>query len=186
VPFDRSQNIIRDNLKNRHQTLFFAPNNNIYAKQQLIIFTKMKLFLTALIILTTSACGGDHAKGEEKVTEGGAGEQWQLSRMSAGMAGAEKSGGDMEWQETLTLLPEKQFLRTRSSTNGETTAKGNYEILNEGEETFLVLTYLSQNSLIGNCSGDLKEHYHMVGKNTLTGTWGACDGPTLTFTKATK
>ncbi|UII28060.1 hypothetical protein LVD15_06440 [Fulvivirga maritima] len=47
---------------------------------------------------------------------------------------------------------------------------------------FFVLTFEDENSdLIGNCSGDNKEHLYYQSDDTLSSSWMACDGPGLTY-----
>ena len=101
---------------------------------------------------------------------------WQLVGMSGMMKDSYKSGEDMSFQESIVLKEDGTFIKFRESEQEKMQAGGTYQ----WEDDRLILSYPQNNDLIGNCSGNLKETYHLE-NNQLRGDWWACDGPGLFY-----
>ncbi|MCM4157155.1 hypothetical protein DHD80_14195 [Gramella sp. AN32] len=109
-------------------------------------------------------------------------QQWKLFKMTGSFDGSETTGEEMEWQETYYFYQDKSFKKVRIKNNISVEAKGSFEILMSDEEAAFILTYNQPSELIGNCTGDLKEHLSLRENNTvLQSSWMACDGPGLFY-----
>lgn len=101
---------------------------------------------------------------------------WQLVGMSGMIANSYKSGDDMSFQESIVLKEDGSFIKFRETQQEKKQAGGTYQ----WEDDRLTLSYPEDNDLIGNCTGNLKETYHLD-ENQLRGDWWACDGPGLFY-----
>lgn len=101
---------------------------------------------------------------------------WQLVGMSGMIANSYKSGDDMSFQESIVLKEDGSFIKFRETEQEKKQAGGTYQ----WEDDRLTLSYPEDNDLIGNCTGNLKETYHLD-ENQLRGDWWACDGPGLFY-----
>ena len=111
-------------------------------------------------------------------------QQWQLVEMSGSMANVPPaSGSDMEWQEYYRFYPDSTFIKSRTRDGSTIEKSGTYSAVTLEDGEYLELTYPSENDLIGNCSGELKELLFFESEAKLIGTWQACDGPGLVYEK---
>ncbi len=109
-------------------------------------------------------------------------QQWKLVKMTGSTRNSETIGENMEWQETYLLTENGEFTKTRERDGNTLQAVGTYKVLELSDGLYLEFTYPESSSLIGNCTGDLKELLSFR-DNTLYGTWLACDGPGLEYQK---
>jgi hypothetical protein len=138
--------------------------------------------LTIIIVafLTVfSSCTKDN----EETTTVDYSEKWTLVKMSGSKLNSETSGTAMEWQEYYLLNNDGTFTKSRVRNAVKTTVSGTYTTIHYQDAKHLELTYLNDNDIIGNCTGDLKEDLYFVASNTLSSTWSACDGPGLEYQK---
>lgn len=108
-------------------------------------------------------------------------EKWILVKMSGSLPSSETTGIAMEWQEYYLFNNDGTFTKSRIRNKIETKATGTYTTILYQYGKYLELTYLKDNEIIGNCSGDLKEDLYFKANNTLSSAWNACDGPGLEY-----
>jgi len=108
-------------------------------------------------------------------------QKWQLIKMTGQIPDSETTGTDMEWQEFYLLNSNGTFIKSREQNGIFSEESGNfaYEDLSDG--TYLLLTYESDNAIIGNCTLDLEEVLKLKSDIRLISTWCACDGPGLEY-----
>lgn len=113
---------------------------------------------------------------------------WKLVKMSGSMVNSETTGFNMAWQEYILLNEDGTFRKTRTEDNKTKDALGSYtfeQSLGGDPATIgLILSYNSDSDLIGSCQSNLlQETYILKSKCKLVGTWSACDGPGLEYTR---
>jgi len=109
-------------------------------------------------------------------------QKWQLIEMSGSIANVPPStGSDMDWHEFYILNSDNTFIKSRERDNVVTEETGIYAFVILSDENYLELIYQSDNFLIGNCTGGVKELLILNSENKLIGTWRACDGPGLVY-----
>jgi len=109
-------------------------------------------------------------------------EVWQLTKMTGSFEGSETTGINMEWQETYKLNANGSFKKVRVVDELLIEKTGVYIYKNLNEQNVIEFTYEEANSIIGNCTGDLKEVLLIIEEGSkLKGTWQACDGPGLEY-----
>lgn len=111
-------------------------------------------------------------------------QKWKLIEMSGNIANLSPStGSDMAWQEYYLLHSDSTFTKSRKQDETVTEESGTYAfvVLPDGE--YLELSYESDNNLIGNCTSETKELLKVNSGNKMIGTWWACDGPGLVYTR---
>ena len=135
------------------------------------------LFLMVLI-----ACDSPGESSENLVFDENSIQQWKLVKMTGSFSGSETTGMDMEWQETYDFNTNLSFTKTRISKNGAMSASGTFRIEEQNGETFLLLTYAEQSTIVGSCLGKDSETLVLTNKSqSLQSTWWACDGPGLFY-----
>ncbi len=139
------------------------------------------LLLLFILLFTSFSCSKENDSNVEfKSTQYP--QNWRLVQMTGSITGVPPSTGkDMSWQESYTLQRDKTFIKSREIDNVTTKASGTYDFISLSDGTYLELTYRSNNTIIGNCSSDIKELLKLSADNKLTGTWWACDGPGLLY-----
>ncbi|MEM9676109.1 MAG: hypothetical protein AAF992_26195 [Bacteroidota bacterium] len=111
-------------------------------------------------------------------------EMWQLVEMLGSIANVPPTtGSNMEWQEYYLLYEDDTFKKVRERDGDTKEAIGTYAYVTLSDGEYLELTYPSENELIGNCTGEPKEHLFVESERKLIGTWWACDGPGLFYQK---
>lgn len=108
-------------------------------------------------------------------------QQWQLVRMTGQSDDTYKSGIFLEWQEFYLFKPDGSFLKSRLEDGVKTSATGSFNILENEDETLVLLTFDEPVDIIGNCDGSLTETLRLLGQSIMVGTWSACDGPGLEY-----
>lgn len=108
-------------------------------------------------------------------------QKWQLIKMSGQMPDSETTGNNMEWQEFYLLNSKGTFIKSRERDGVLTEEPGNFSFEDLSDGKFLVLTYETNNSIIGNCTSDLKEVLWVKSDTRMIGTWAECDGPGLEY-----
>lgn len=114
-------------------------------------------------------------------------QKWELVQMSGQVQNSETTGDDMLWQEYYLLNSDGSFSKIREHDSQLIEGKGIYEVLellNDGlysNGKYLLLTYPSEDNIIGNCTQELTEYLQISAESTLIGTWHACDGPGLEY-----
>ena len=143
----------------------------------------MKKYLILSALVWAIACEPKSAdESSEKSTQATT-QVWKLTSIAGSMGGVAKTGNAMDWQASLHLLSDQTFVKQRLRDGKSIEAKGTFAFTKADDGQYLVLTYYEQHELIGNCTGDLLEHYRMENNTTLIGSWAACDGPTLVFSR---
>ncbi len=109
-------------------------------------------------------------------------QKWQLVKMTGMVAGVPPSrGADMPWQEYYLLQSNGKFIKSREQENTTTTVKGSFKVVELSDGMYLELVHESENTLICNCSADLKEYLKINSEKELIATCWACDGPGLFY-----
>lgn len=110
-------------------------------------------------------------------------QKWTLVEMTGSVAGdAPATGNDMAWQEYYILNEDSTFTKHREQDGEVSEASGVFTFVTTAEESYIELTYPSDNQLIGSCYSQLMvESLLVVSETELKGTWQACDGPGLTY-----
>ncbi|UII22507.1 hypothetical protein [Fulvivirga ligni] len=143
-------------------------------------YLKSLLFIFAILIMNVSCDSTGVNEDQEKLSDDSA-MNWKLTKMSGNMQGSERTGSDMEYQESYSFNKDKTFTKVRTQ-NGQTRqAKGTYEKVEKGSEKYFELTFDEDSELIGNCTGDNKELLYFQSESTLNSSWSACDGPGLLY-----
>ena len=132
----------------------------------------------SLFFLIIMACSSNSM--DNNTTKNGQ-QKWKLVKMTGSFIGSETTGEDMEWQETIVLKENNIFVKSRVRNNSTTAVEGTYTYLDLEDGTYLELTFPEKSTLVGNCTGNLKETYWLISENKLQGTWLACDGPGLEY-----
>lgn len=132
------------------------------------------------------ACGPNSGNTEVplKLTTENFPQTWQLTSMSGMVAGIPPTTGeDMEWQEQYVLFTDGSFLKSRTSSDSTREEGGTFTILQTDDGAYIEFTYSQDNPLIGNCTNEPVEVLRFKSDTELIGTWWACDGPGLFYTK---
>jgi len=132
------------------------------------------LILIALLICTFYSCKKDDEKYPQK---------WQLTTMSGQLANVFVKGTALPWQEYYLLNADGTFIKSREQNGVLTEVSGKYSFEVLSNDKYLMLTYETTNSIIGNGTSDLKEVLVVQADNTLFSSTAACDGPSLTYEK---
>lgn len=143
----------------------------------------MKYVFLALALGTLASCGAieEDLNGKSAIDQHS--QKWTLVEMTGNVAGdAPATGGDMAWQEYYILHEDSTFTKHREHDGKVSEASGVFTVVTTAEESYIELTYPSDNQLIGSCySQSLQETLLVVSETELKGTWQACDGPGLTY-----
>ena len=109
-------------------------------------------------------------------------EVWNLTKMTGSFEGSETTGANMEWQETYKLNTNGSFKKVRVLDELLIEKTGIYVYKSLNEQNVIEFTYEEESTIIGNCTGDLKEVLLIIEEGgKLKGTWQACDGPGLEY-----
>ena len=110
---------------------------------------------------------------------------WKLVKMTGSMIDSERTGTDMDWQETLLLKQDGTFTKNRQQNNQLIEASGIYSfaLAGDSESIELSLTYTFESSIITSCYGLLFEKYILISNCKLIGTWSHCDGQGLEYVR---
>ncbi len=137
---------------------------------------RILLFMTIAIL---SSCNKEDDGNPESELTG----NWKLIEMSGSIPNSETTGSDMEWQENYLLNTNGTFLKSRERDGITTEESGNFMFEELSDGKYLMLTYATDNEIIGNCTSELTEVLRLRSDSTLFGTWSACDGPGLVYEK---
>ncbi|GAA4270917.1 hypothetical protein U6A24_03375 [Aquimarina gracilis] len=144
-----------------------------------------KAFFTLFSIFILVACSKDHdssAQPNSPLKADQYPQQWKLVKMTGSIADIPPAiGENMEWQEDYLLQSDGTFIKTRERENNTTTVKGTYAFVKLSDGTYLELIHESENTLLCNCSAELKEYLKLDTDTDLIGTCWACDGPGLFY-----
>ena len=117
--------------------------------------------------------------------------KWELVKTSGNMRNSEKTGTDMEFQETYQLKKDGSFIKTRIAPNRTTEVEGTFSIEEEestvpGESwrTVIKMEHEKKNSIIATCGSSLTEYLYFTTDDRMVSTWNACDGMGLEYKKA--
>lgn len=140
-----------------------------------------KLSFLALLIILSSCITGSESELEKK-NPNQFPQKWELVQMSGNLANmSPDTGSEMAWQEYYLLKSDSTFTKLRTEEDKTVEEKGNYKFLYLRDGKYLELSYASANELIGNCTGEFQEMLRVESEKKLSGTWGACDGPSLFY-----
>jgi hypothetical protein len=135
------------------------------------------LFIVSLLV----SCSKD----EEIEAATGFTDYFELVKMTGSFNGSETTGSQMEWQEMYSLnAKDSTFKKTRLANDEIFEAIGTYTNITIENQKYIEFTFNEDNSIISNCTGDLKEVLIILNDGeTLVSTWGACDGLGLEYRK---
>ena len=136
-----------------------------------------KLLSIALVMCTFFSCARDDDFKFRQYPQ-----KWQLVKTTGQVANAAPlTGAAMPWQEDYLLNSDGTFTKSRSQDGAVTEASGSYAFENLSDGNYLILTFNSENALIGNCTAEPKEVLAVQTNEVLHSTWNACDGPGLEY-----
>lgn len=141
-----------------------------------IVKAMKHLAFVILSCLTLYSCSENNA-----LTSGSYPQKWKLAKMTGSMIPSETTGEDMTWQESYVLYTDHTFVKSSTRKEGMIKAEGTYTIENTTDRKRLVLTYKSDNDIIGNCTSEPEEHLYFNSNNNLVNDWSMCDGPGLEY-----
>ncbi len=140
-----------------------------------------KLLFVSLLMSILFSCSNDDDTGNAFIADQFP-QKWQLIEMTGSIADMPPLTGDnLEWQESYLLQSDNTFIKSRERDNVTTEAKGAFTIKSDAGGSFAELTYETENSLIENCSVELKEIMRFNSVNRMSGISQACDGPGLLY-----
>ncbi len=162
-----------------------------------------KILLSVIILVFSLGCSSDKKEqkskevlfsedntttppGEERLElkEKDFPQEWKLVKTSTMMVNSETTGDGMLYQEGYKFEFGNTFTKTRKQENTSLEASGSfYKIKNENGEEFFKLTYINDNDLIENCSGNKEEYLIIESEKTIRGTASACDHPSKVYEK---
>lgn len=134
------------------------------------------LLFISVLIYTLFSCTKDDGFDIEQYPQ-----KWQLVKMTGQMPNSETTGADMEWQEFYLLNSDGSFTKSRERSDLLTEVSGAFTFKDSSEGKFLMLSYESDNTIIGNCSSKPFESLWLKSENKMMGTWLICDGPGLEY-----
>lgn len=136
-----------------------------------------------LFIFFASSCANDDDFGLESTQFVFSEQKWVLTKISSSWTNYEATDADMEWQEYYIFTPDGTFLKSRTIEDSVTEATGTFEVIEFDNDTehYLELTYTTNNSIAGSCTGDNKELLMYRSSKMLSSMWMACDGPGLDY-----
>ncbi len=101
--------------------------------------------------------------------------------MSGMVPNSERTGDDMDWQEYYIFDSDSTFLKSRTEGDKTIEEEGIYKtkIMVDGE--YMLLSYPKESEIIGSCQHQPSETLFIIDRDHLRNTWGACDGPVLSY-----
>lgn len=171
-------------MKNDKRIKNILNQSNLYVKKASISKSnhskKMKksIVFCALLVLFCS-CSNDNSNAITTNYQG----KWELYKMSGNIANSETTGTAMEWQEYYIFNSDGSFTKSRTQNGVKKELSGSYIFSKVQEESFLELTYTTNNDIIGSCYGNNKEQLNILPNSILLSTWRYCDGPGLEYKK---
>lgn len=148
----------------------------------------MKRLITISVLLCIFySCSKETEPLPELVPQG----TWTLVRTHGQVPNSERTGAQMEFQETYQLLEDGKFVKKREQDGITTKVNGEY-ILDEagfsspGETAiwFIKMIYEERNILIASCSSSqLEEDLYFTRDHRLVSTHNQCDGLGLEYMK---
>lgn len=140
-------------------------------------FSNMKnLICITILICTLFSCTKDNEFDFEQYPQ-----KWQLKKMTGQIPNSETTGKNLEWQEFYLLNSNGTFIKSRERDGVLTEESGNFTFKDLSDGKYLILTYETENAIIGNCTSEPEEVLFLRSNNKLSGTWLACDGPGLEY-----
>ncbi|MBL3654731.1 hypothetical protein [Fulvivirga sediminis] len=133
------------------------------------------------LIVWLTACDSAEVNDKEEQSPENTEMTWKLVKMTGNMQGSERTGSEMEYQESYSFSDDNTFTKERSHEGKVKEAKGKYEKVEKNGEKYFELTFDGDSELIGNCTGDNKEFLYFQSENTISSSWSACDGPGLIY-----
>lgn len=147
------------------------------------------LAFLVLSLFILSSCSSDN---DEIVKSKFLGE-WELIRTTGQFEGSERTGAEMEWQETYILRENGTFSKTRIRDNETDVAEGTFIIHDEdythGQSgiAHISMVYTSENNLVATCYSDkLQEELIFITDELMESTWEQCDGLGLEYAKKSR
>lgn len=116
--------------------------------------------------------------------------EWKLVKTIAEDADSERTGDDLEFQETYIINNDGTFTKTRILDETTTVSTGTYTLSSIGPAInqepvagYIHFTHSSQNDIIANCGETLVENMYFTMDFRLKGSWIFCDGLELEYVK---
>lgn len=141
--------------------------------------------LTASIFILFSCSKDDEIADNQFLGE------WELIRTTGQFEGSERTGEEMEWQESYTLRANGTFTKKRVRDDETSVAEGTFIVDLEPDSNsgiaHIAMVYGSENNLVANCFSDkLQEDLFFETEELMVGTWEQCDGLGLEYAKKVK
>lgn len=145
--------------------------------------TMKKLVILSILVFIITSCTKD-----DEITDSSFLGEWKLVKTTAPFDNSERTGMEMEWQESYTLREDGTFTKTRVRDNETLVAEGTFIIHQEPYHTsgiaHIIIVYESENNIIATCYSDkIQEDLYFQTKNVMKSTWQHCDGLGLKYAK---
>ena len=108
---------------------------------------------------------------------------WKLFKMTGSLAYSETTGEDMAWQEEYRLTSDGRVVKTRTQDGESSSIMGYFSLIQQDEQSYILIEYEEDSDLIGSCTGTEESLYIDSQNKLLQSNWWACDGPGLFYKK---
>lgn len=116
--------------------------------------------------------------------------EWKLVKTTGQDGGSERTGDDLEFQETYHIKNDSTFTKTRIWNETTTVSTGTYALSTLGPAinaepvvAYIFFTHNQESEIIDNCGENLVEHLYFTIDFRLKNTWFTCDGPGMIYMK---
>lgn len=141
--------------------------------------------ILVILIFILSSCSKDDEIAENEFLG-----EWELVKTTGQFSGSERTGAEMDWQESYILRPNGTFTKKRVRENETYLAGGTY-IIHHEENTYgqsgiasISMVYGFDNQIIATCYSDkLQEELYFSSDQLMESTWKQCDRLGLEYSK---
>ncbi|MCG2460672.1 hypothetical protein K8352_07930 [Flavobacteriaceae bacterium F89] len=139
----------------------------------------MKNILAAtIIVFLWTSCSNDDGIDTVSFPQ-----KFVLVKMAGRVPDSERTGDDMDWQEYYIFDSDSTFLKSRNINNETIQAEGTYKTKVMNDDEYMILSYPKESEIIGSCEHRPTEMLFIIDRDHLRNTWGACDGPVLSYNR---
>lgn len=141
------------------------------------------LFAILYLVLMNSCSNEDGESAQPAVLESSFPQEFVLTSQSiSGVTGAPQSE-PAEFEETLVLLEDNQFTKTRIIDAETIDSSGSFELSIRDNVQVLELNHSENSPIIENCNGGTVEIFQILTPTSIAGGSTPCDGPGLFYDK---
>ena len=138
---------------------------------------KMKnLFAIIIVVFLFTCCSND-----DEIDTSLLPHKFVMVAMASIGPDSERTGEDMDWQEYYIFDSDSTFLKSRTEGDKTMEEEGVYKTKIKIDGEYMILSYPKESEIIGSCEHLPSETLFIIDRDHLRNTWGACDGPVLTY-----